>query len=136
MQRFAQSYGVLELCEHGLPATHNPRLLSIPLIGLINSPSLWKPIETGTERARGFVIEDSGERTWCEPTGSESIESWLFWSRIAASLLNVASGGVNVTSFATEAAVIAAFQAAFDSGDYEAAKNIFEELNEEGCPLN
>lgn len=53
-----------------------------------------------------------------------------------ASLLNVANGGVNVTAYTTEAEVIAAFQAAFDSGDYELQKNAFEEVNEAGCPLN
>lgn len=53
-----------------------------------------------------------------------------------AALLNVANGDVNVNDYATEADVIAAFQAAFDSGDYEPQKNAFESLNEEGCPLN
>lgn len=53
-----------------------------------------------------------------------------------AALLNVANPDVNANALATEADVIAAFQTAFDSGDYEAQKDAFEELNEEGCPLN
>ena len=53
-----------------------------------------------------------------------------------AALLNAANADVNSTAFPTEASVIAAFQAAFDSGDYELTKDAFEEANEEGCPLN
>jgi hypothetical protein len=53
-----------------------------------------------------------------------------------AALLNASSGDVNSTAFPTAADVIAAFQAAFDSGDYEPAKDAFEAANEEGCPLN
>ena len=89
--RFAQRYGVLDFCQHGQPATHNPRLLAIPLLGLVQSPSLWKPIESGIYSEPGFMIEDHGERTWCEPVGSEAVEGWLFWSRMAAALLNVAA---------------------------------------------
>ncbi len=35
----------------------------------------------------------------------------------------------------TAAGVVAAFQAAFDSGDFNTTKNIFEALNEQGCPF-
>ena len=53
-----------------------------------------------------------------------------------AALLNVASPDVYVVNYSSTAAVIAAFQAAYDSGDYELTKDAFEEANEEGCPLN
>jgi hypothetical protein len=36
----------------------------------------------------------------------------------------------------TPAQVIAAFTAAYASGDYETQKNIFAGFNEQGCPLN
>jgi hypothetical protein len=36
----------------------------------------------------------------------------------------------------TPAEVIAAFQAAFDSGDYETTKNMFKDANEAGCPMD
>jgi len=52
-----------------------------------------------------------------------------------ASLLNAASPGVN-PAYPTTAEVIAATQAAVNGGDIEAQKNLFEESNEEGCPLN
>ena len=51
-----------------------------------------------------------------------------------AALLNAASTDVDYDL--TVAQVIAAFDAAFASGDYEDQKNIFEGLNEQGCPLN
>lgn len=53
-----------------------------------------------------------------------------------AALLNVASPDVHVVDYSSDAEVIAAFQAAYDSGDYELTKDAFESANEEGCPLN
>lgn len=50
-----------------------------------------------------------------------------------AALLNGHSGDVAYDM--TAADVIAAFNAAYASGDYEAQKNIFEGFNEQGCPL-
>jgi hypothetical protein len=50
----------------------------------------------------------------------------------AAAYLNAVSGVVNYDMTAAE--VIAAFQAAYDSGDYNTTKNMFEALNELGCP--
>lgn len=51
-----------------------------------------------------------------------------------AALLNAASPGVDYDL--TVAQVIAATNAALASGNYEAQKNIFAGLNEQGCPLN
>jgi hypothetical protein len=54
-----------------------------------------------------------------------------------AALLNAASPNVDpVAAFDTTAEVIAAFQAAYDSGQYGTTKNLFEASNEAGCPLN
>lgn len=54
----------------------------------------------------------------------------------AAALLNAASPKVNYAmEYATPAQVIAAFQAAYGSGDYETQKNKFEAANIGGCPL-
>lgn len=50
----------------------------------------------------------------------------------AAAYLNAISGIVAYDMTAAE--VIAAFQAAYDSGDYNTTKNMFEALNELGCP--
>ena len=51
-----------------------------------------------------------------------------------AALLNASSPGVDFDL--TTAGVIAAFNGVFPGGNYEAQKNIFESLNEQGCPLN
>lgn len=51
-----------------------------------------------------------------------------------AALLNAASSGVDYEY--TEAEVIAMVQAAFASKDYESAKDMLADANEEGCPLN
>lgn len=51
-----------------------------------------------------------------------------------AALLNASSPGVNFDL--TTAGVIAAFNAVFPGGDYEAQKDTFAGLNEQGCPLN
>jgi hypothetical protein len=54
-----------------------------------------------------------------------------------AALLNASSPDVGpVAAFDTAAEVIDAFQAAFDSGDYETTKNMLAASNEAGCPLN
>lgn len=51
-----------------------------------------------------------------------------------AALLNAASSGVDYDL--TVAQVIAMFDAAYASGDYETTKDIFAGYNEQGCPLN
>ncbi|MEM3085084.1 MAG: hypothetical protein QXU32_04915 [Nitrososphaerales archaeon] len=55
-----------------------------------------------------------------------------------AALLSASSPDVNVgdPDIDTVAEVVAAFQAAFDSGIYEPMKNKFEASNEAGCPLS
>lgn len=50
-----------------------------------------------------------------------------------AALLNAASSGVDYDL--TVAQVIEQFNAAYASGDYEAQKDVFADLNEQGCPL-
>lgn len=51
-----------------------------------------------------------------------------------AALLNAESPDVDYGMTASE--VISAFNSAIESGEYEATKNEFEALNEEGCPLD
>lgn len=52
----------------------------------------------------------------------------------AAALLSAASPDVDYDL--TVAQVIALFQAAFDSGDFDTTASFFAGLNEQGCPLN
>lgn len=51
-----------------------------------------------------------------------------------AALLNAASPGVDFDL--TTAEVIAAFNAAWASGDYNTTKDMLDDLNNQGCPLN
>lgn len=51
-----------------------------------------------------------------------------------AALLNAASSGVSYGL--TAADVVNAFNAVYPGGDYEGQKDIFANLNEQGCPLN
>lgn len=54
-----------------------------------------------------------------------------------AALLNAAHPDFRPDdAFDTVEEVIAAFQAAFDSGDFETNKELLEDSNELGCPLN
>jgi hypothetical protein len=61
---FAQRWGVLGLCKHGFPATHN-------------SPSIF-----GIGRSASVS---------CRPTGSESVEVWRRWARISRAMISIAS---------------------------------------------
>ena len=54
-----------------------------------------------------------------------------------AALLNAADPDVDPDPlFDTTAEVIAAFQDAFDSGDFQPTKNLFAASNEAGCPID
>lgn len=59
---FAQTWGALGLCEHELPATHNPSTLFSP-----------------------------SNSSFCEPLGSERIDMWQRFARICRAMLNIAS---------------------------------------------
>ncbi|HKS27868.1 MAG TPA: hypothetical protein VJS44_08620 [Pyrinomonadaceae bacterium] len=60
--QFAQTWGVLGLCKHNLPATHNPPIF--------NPKAMDKS---------------------CKPTGSESIELWHKFARMSRAVLSLAS---------------------------------------------
>jgi hypothetical protein len=61
---FTSRWGLLGLCEHGVPSSHNP-----------------PPLRGGGH---------SGERTWCYPTEQERIEDWRHFSSQARALLAIA----------------------------------------------
>ena len=71
---YARKWGMLLICEHGLPCTHNP----YPSLSIL-SQSTATPV------------------TWCKPREDpdgawwESIEVWQSYSRLMRSLINVAS---------------------------------------------
>lgn len=63
---YARTWGVLELCEHGIPATHNPVPAPVP----------------------GHATRLSAA---CHPTGSEPLDAWRRYARQARALLNIAA---------------------------------------------
>jgi hypothetical protein len=67
------------------------------------------------------------------PQGSVSQLEQLAQQATAA-LLNAAHPDINYPL--TTAQVISKFQAAFDSGNYEATKDLFDGYNNSFCPLN
>jgi hypothetical protein len=61
--RFAREWGVLGLCRHNLPATHNP-----------------PPILPGDTVSEG-----------CSPSGAEAIEVWYRFARIIRAMISIAA---------------------------------------------
>jgi hypothetical protein len=84
---YARKWGVLHICEHGLPASHNPQLYSFSPEQTVEqcSPLGWPEIPE-----RFGVIENEEEM---EPlfSGWEPIESWRAYSRDAQAILNIAA---------------------------------------------
>lgn len=64
VKKFARRFGVLELCEHGLPATHSPSPL------WITGPHRFIP---------GWNMELAPQEKWpyCVATRNESLTQWL-----------------------------------------------------------
>lgn len=95
--QFARTWGLLDLCRHGLPATHRPYRL--PMQG-------WDPVN-GSRKRRGrdagggpcaAVDRLTGNRTRLQRVLIEPLERWRSYSRQAYSLIrviqDVSSGGV------------------------------------------
>jgi len=110
------------------------------------TPGYWKQ-EHHFDSWVGFDPDDSFEDVFGrdvpgDPTLVEALQQGgggltALMRHAVAALLNASSPDVDpVPAFDTTAEVIAAFQAAFDSGDYSTTKNLFETSNEAGCPLN
>lgn len=75
VENFARRYGVLELCEHGLPRSHNP--LSFPIEKIKSSCG-----QLGSETdILGFT----------DVAAIEPVEIWLFFVKQARAMLNIAS---------------------------------------------
>lgn len=77
--QFAQTWGVLELCCHGLPACHEFSL---------GAPLQLPPAPKRLRTARTKRISDPRQ---CPPTGREPLATWRFFSSQARALLRVAA---------------------------------------------
>jgi hypothetical protein len=78
---FARIWGVLGICEHGLPANHNPLPLPFPSIFSSEGKAWCKPLGL----SESWVPYD-----W-EPQGWEPVEAWLQFARQAMAILKIAS---------------------------------------------
>jgi hypothetical protein len=82
IERFAEQWGPLELCRHGLPHTHR------------SARSAWPPIASGRFRLGevgcvpdGFAVKESDG----SESGREPIERWRWFSRQVGSLRRISS---------------------------------------------
>jgi len=78
--KYAQTWGVLELCGHNLPSCHEFSL-GAPL----RLPSLLSKPQAGIHR---WFHEDPRQ---CAPTGREPLTTWRFFSAQAKALLTIAA---------------------------------------------
>jgi len=78
--KYAQTWGVLELCAHNLPSCHEFSL-GAPL-------RLPPPIRKPHAGIRRWFHEDPRQ---CAPTGREALATWRHFSGQARALLNIAS---------------------------------------------
>jgi len=62
--RFARRYGPLGICEHGLPASHNP-----PPPAAIHSRTVW----------------------WCSPLGRDPLDRWYYFAGLARAVIAIAA---------------------------------------------
>ena len=104
------------------------------------TPGFWKnhtdvwPISTGDDFDTIFGRNAfTPDITMLEAVALKGGQLKALSRHAAAAYLNAFSPLVNYDM--TTAEVIAAFQAAFDSGSYNTTKNEFEALNELGCPF-
>lgn len=98
-----------------------------------NHPDVW-PIPLGTDFDSTFGRDAfNPDITMEEAVDLRGGQLNALSRHAAAAYLNAVSGVVSYDLSPSE--VISAFQAAFDSGDYNTTKNMFEQLNEQGCPF-
>jgi hypothetical protein len=78
---YAKKWGVMGICEHGLPASHNPLPLPVPSIFSPDSDNWCKP--------QGWTASWRPER-W-EAQGWEPLEVWWQFARRARAILGIAA---------------------------------------------
>jgi hypothetical protein len=132
----------------GLPdvSDDDPACATIPLGGFGCTPGYWRqkghldswpnpPFAPDTLFESVFGRDVLGDES---PTLRQAVKFKggglkALMRHTVAALLNAASPDVSFDL--TIAEVIAAFQAAFDSGDFGPTKDLFDDLNNQGCPL-
>lgn len=105
------------------------------------TPGYWKQ-EHHFDSWTGYNPNDSFDAvfgvsyggTLAEAAAAKGGQANALARHAVAALLNSATGGVDY--YYSTADVISMVQDAFDSGDFNDTKDLFEEQNEMGCPLN
>jgi hypothetical protein len=126
--------------------TNTPTATDTPAAFEGCTPGYWKQPQH-FDSWEGFAPGDSfesvfgraipGNPTLLEALGTRGGGLSALLRHAAAALLNASSSAVDpVPAFDTTAEVILAFQAAFDSQDYEPTKDLLDASNNNGCPLN
>jgi hypothetical protein len=107
----------------------------------VKYPNAWPPTGYSPNQLieAVFAIDVNGNGIVDGPTLIEGLNAGggglnALYRHAVAALLNSAHPGIDY-SFST-AQVIAMFQAAIVSGNYEATKNLFAAENEQGCPIS
>jgi len=94
IEAYARRWGVLEICEHALPRTHNPRRQpSIPRLAEDPGAAGWQPWQDGCYPL-GYVpfgVATPKGRTSPHYECWEPLRSWARVSRRARALLNIAA---------------------------------------------
>jgi hypothetical protein len=115
--QFATRWGVLELCRHDAPYSHNHEppawdfCTDLRQQAAQATQALWNPQREDLLASRALaqlaqLPPDPGARrtltgtfdppdsapiisAWCEPTGSESLDAWRSWARRAQAMLRI-----------------------------------------------
>jgi hypothetical protein len=96
--------------------------------------SWTSPYTTSTSFVSVFGVDAYPGMTLLDVVNNSGPPKKQLGRMAVAALLNAASPGVDFDL--TTAEVIAAFNAAWASGEYEATKDMLDDLNNQGCPLN
>ena len=91
IERFARRYGVLMICEHGLPCSHQR---ATPVRRVVDRATVDQLIEAGVMSIVAPLLEpvsDCYPLGWREATTWEPIATWRRFSRHAGALLQLAA---------------------------------------------
>lgn len=90
---FARSWGLLELCHHGLPASHNPPTFPPHEAAGLRWTAL-SALEAGLPEVTRSILEKAPTGSLdahCGRAGPEPVERWRLFSRQASALMRIAA---------------------------------------------
>lgn len=84
IERFAQEWGVLELCEHGFPSTHRYRETLLPPLHADDPP--WDCLEPCPHL---YTVDSEVVHPPGIPVYRETLHAWRRWAREARAMLRI-----------------------------------------------